>query len=160
MAIKPGDKLPPATLQLGTPQGPKNTTTDELFKGKKVVLFAVPGAFTPTCSAKHLPGFIDKADQLRRKGAQDIICLSVNDGFVMQAWGVDRGAGEKVRMVGDGSGSFTRALGLDFDASSFGMGVRSQRYAMIVEDGVVKQLFVEKPMEFKVSSAESVLEHL
>jgi peroxiredoxin len=160
MAIKIGDKLPAATLQLATPQGPKNLSTDELFKGRKVVLFAVPGAFTPTCSAKHLPGFIEKADQIRGKGVEDIVCLSVNDAFVMQAWGIDRGAGEKVKMVGDGSGAFTRALGLDFDASNFGMGVRSQRYAMVVEDAVVKQLLVEKPMEFKVSSAESVLEKL
>ncbi len=160
MAIKVGDKLPQATLQVGTPQGPKNATTDELFKGRKVVLFAVPGAFTPTCSFKHLPGFIEKADQIKAKGVQEIVCLSVNDAFVMQAWGVDRGTGEKIKMVGDGSGGFTRALGLELDATNFGMGTRSQRYAMIVEDGIVKELLVEKPMEFKVSSAESVLENL
>jgi peroxiredoxin len=157
MAIKVGDKLPDVKLKTMTSDGIKDMSTGELFGGKRVVLFALPGAFTPTCSAKHLPGFVEQADQLRAKGVDRIVCLSVNDAFVMGAWGKAQGAGEKVLLVADGNAEFSNAVGLAFDGSGFGMGTRSQRYAMIVQDGVVKQLFVEKPMEFKVSSAEAVL---
>jgi peroxiredoxin len=157
MAIQVGEKLPSATLKLAAADGIRDVTTDELFKGRKVVLFAVPGAFTPTCSAKHLPGFVQQADALRKKGAAAIVCLAVNDAFVMQAWGRDQHVGDRVLMVADGAGDFTRALGLDFDGARFGMGLRSQRYAMIVEDGVVKKLAVEQPGKFEVSSAEAML---
>jgi peroxiredoxin len=157
MAIKVGDKVPDVKLKTMTADGIKDMSTGELFGGKRVVLFALPGAFTPTCSAKHLPGFVEQADQLRAKGVDRIVCLSVNDAFVMGAWGKAQGAGEKVLLVADGNAEFSNAVGLAFDGSGFGMGTRSQRYAMIVQDGVVKQLFVEKPMEFKVSSAEAVL---
>ncbi|TFG92535.1 MAG: peroxiredoxin [Myxococcales bacterium] len=157
MAIKVGDKVPDVKLKTMTADGIKDISTGELFGGKRVVLFALPGAFTPTCSAKHLPGFVEQADQLRGKGVDRIVCLSVNDAFVMGAWANAQGAGEKVLLVADGNAEFSNAVGLAFDGSGFGMGTRSQRYAMIVQDGVVKQLFVEKPREFKVSSAEAVL---
>ena len=142
MTIKVGDKVPSATLMQmkgGTPQPVK---TDDLFAGKTVALFALPGAFTPTCSAKHLPGFIQHADEMKQKGVDTIACLSVNDAFVMGAWGDQQGTGDKVVMLADGNGDFTRALGLEMDASKFGMGKRSQRYSMVVKDGVVKQLNV------------------
>jgi len=157
MAIKEGEKLPDVTLKTMTADGPKDISTRELFGGKRVVLFAVPGAFTPTCSAKHLPGFIEQAEAIRKKGVDRIVCLSVNDAFVMGAWAKAQNAGDKVMLVADGNAAFSEAVGLAFDGSGFGMGTRSQRYAMIVQDGVVKKLFVEKPMEFKVSSAESVI---
>jgi peroxiredoxin len=140
-----------------TSDGIQEIGSDELFGGKKVVVFALPGAFTPTCSAKHLPGFIQKADEMRAKGVDKIACVSVNDAFVMDAWGRDQGAGDKVMMLADGNAEFSDALGLSFDASGFGMGKRSQRYAMVVEDGVVKALHVEQPGAFEVSSAEAVL---
>jgi len=157
MAIKVGEKLPDVTLKTMTADGIKDMTTRELFGGKRVVLFALPGAFTPTCSAKHLPGFVEHADKIRAKGVDRIVCLSVNDAFVMGAWAKAQGAGDKVLLVADGNAEFSNAVGLAFDGSGFGMGTRSQRYAMIVQDGVVKNLFVEKPMEFKASSAEAVL---
>jgi peroxiredoxin len=157
MAIKVGDKLPDVKLKTMTADGIKDMSTGELFGGKRVVLFALPGAFTPTCSAKHLPGFVEQADQIRAKGVDRIVCLSVNDAFVMGAWAKAQGAGDKVLLVADGNAEFSNAVGLAFDGSGFGMGTRSQRYAMIIENGSVKQLFVEKPMEFKVSSAEAVL---
>lgn len=160
MTIKVGDKIPSSTLMQmkgGTPQPVK---TDDLFSGKKVVLFALPGAFTPTCSAKHLPGFIQHSDEIRKKGVDAIACLSVNDAFVMGAWGDQQGSGEKVMMLADGNGDFTRALGLDMDASRFGMGHRSQRYSMVIDNGVVKQLNVEEPGGFSVSSAEHVMNQL
>src|SRR5262245_21801080 len=157
MPIQVGDKLPEVTLKTMTADGIKDVTTRELFGGKRVVLFAVPGAFTPTCSAKHLPGFIERAAEMRKKGVDRIVCLSVNDAFVMGAWGKAQNAGDAVTLVADGTAQFSDAVGLAFDGSGFGMGRRSQRYAMIVQYGVVKQLFVEKPAEFKVSSAESVL---
>lgn len=160
MSIQPGEKIPSVTLKLASPDGIRDVTTDELFAGKKVVLFAVPGAFTPTCSAKHLPGFVAQADAFRAKGADAIVCLSVNDAFVMGAWGKDQKVADRVLMVADGSADLTRALGLELDGTKFGMGVRSQRYAAIVENGVVAQLFVEAPMKFEVSSAEAVLRHL
>lgn len=157
MPIKEGEKIPAVTLKETDMQ---DVTTDALFSGKKVVLFAVPGAFTPTCSAKHLPGFIEKADEIRGKGVDDIICISVNDAFVMDAWGKDRGAGTKVHLVADGNGDLAKALGLDFNGSEIGFGLRAQRFAMIVDDGVVTKLAVEAPMKFEVSSAEAILEAL
>ncbi len=160
MAIKVGDKIPDIELQVAKPGGIEKVKTQELLAGKKTVLFAVPGAFTPTCSAKHLPGFIDKADEIRSKGVDQIVCLAVNDAFVMGAWGADRGAGEKVAMLADGSGELTRALGLEMDGTKFGMGIRSQRYAAVIDDGVVTSLHVEKPMAFEVSSAEAILGEL
>ena len=160
MAISKGDKLPAGTLKLAAPDGIKDVTTDELFGGKKVVLFAVPGAFTPTCSAKHLPGFIAKAGEIQAKGVDSIVCLAVNDAFVMDAWGKAQNAGDKVLMVADGSAEYTRALGLEFDASKFGMGVRAQRFALIVDDGVVQSVQVEAPMKFEGSSAEAILDQL
>jgi peroxiredoxin len=144
-------------MKNGTPQPVK---TDDLFSGKTVALFALPGAFTPTCSAKHLPGFIEHAEELKQKGVDEIVCVSVNDAFVMGAWGEQQSAGEKVLMLADGNGDFTRALGLEMDATKFGMGKRSQRYAMVVEDGVVRQLNVEEPGGFQVSSAEHLLNQL
>ena len=160
MAIKEGDKLPDATFMTYGPEGPRPITTDEVFKGKRVALIAVPGAFTPTCSAKHLPGFKEKAADLRGKGIDAIACVSVNDVFVMKAWGEDQAVGEDIAMLGDGSGAFTKAVGLEMDASKFGMGTRSQRYSMIVDDGVVKELNVEQPGEFKVSAADYLLAQL
>ena len=158
MAIKAGDTLPADTklMEMGD-AGPKQVTVRELTKGRTVVLFAVPGAFTPTCSMKHLPGFVDKAGDIRKKGIDEIVCLSVNDAFVMGAWGKEHGAGGKVRMVADGNGDFTRAVGLEMDASGFGMGSRSKRYAMLVKDGKVTELLVEPAGGLNVSSAESVL---
>ncbi len=160
MAIQVGAKIPSVTLKTMTAEGIQDVSTDDLFGDKKVVLFAVPGAFTPTCSAKHLPGFVEHADAVRAKGVDEIACVSVNDAFVMGAWGEQHGAGGKVTMLADGNGEFSRALGLDFDGSNFGMGVRSQRYAAVVENGVVTHLAVEKPMAFEVSSAEAILEAL
>ena len=154
MAIQEGEKIPAATLKATDMSDLK---TDELFGGKKVVIFAVPGAFTPTCSNQHLPGFIEQADAIRAKGVDDIICMSVNDAFVMDAWGKDRGVGDKLRMVADGNGEFSKALGLDFDGSGIGFGLRCQRFAAIVDDGVVTKLAVEEPMKFDVSSADAIL---
>ena len=160
MTIKVGDHIPSATLMQMKDGGPKPVSTDELFKGKTVALFALPGAFTPTCSAKHLPGFIQQYDALKAKGVDVIACLSVNDAFVMGAWGNQQGAGDKMMMLADGNGDFTRAVGLEMDGSKFGMGKRSQRYSMIVKDGVVKALNVEAPGAFEVSSAEHLLGQL
>lgn len=161
MAIKVGDSLP-ADIKLKEigDGGPKDVTVGELFKGKKVVLFAVPGAFTPTCSMKHLPGFLDSTAAIKAKGVDEIVCLSVNDAFVMGAWGKANNAAGKVRMLADGNGEFTKAVGLSLDASGFGMGLRSQRYAMIVQDGKVTDLFVEPSAGLTISSAESVLAKL
>ena len=160
MTIKVGDKIPQAKLKQMTPEGMKDVDSVEFFKGKKVVLFAVPGAFTPTCSAKHLPGFVEKAGQIRAKGVDAIACLAVNDAFVMSAWGKDQKAEGKVQMLADGNGDFTRAVGLEMDGSGYGLGKRSQRYAMVVDNGVVKTLNVEKPGTFEVSSADAVLKAL
>ena len=157
MPISEGEKIPAVTVKT---TDMKDITTDELFSGKKVVMFAVPGAFTPTCSEQHLPGYIARADEIRAKGVDDILCISVNDAFVMGAWGKDRGAGASVTMIADGNGDLSKALGLDFDGSGIGFGIRSQRYAAIVDDGVVTKLAVEEPMKFDVSSAESILEAL
>ncbi|MDP6977967.1 MAG: peroxiredoxin [Myxococcota bacterium] len=152
--IQEGEKIPDVTLKA---TNMTDVTTQQLFGGKKVVLFAVPGAFTPTCSEQHLPGYIEKAGEIKAKGVDDIVCVSVNDAFVMGAWGKERGAGEAVTMIADGNGALAKALGLDFDGSGIGFGVRSQRYAAIVEDGVVTKLAVEEPMKFDVSSADAIL---
>ncbi len=159
MAIATGSKLPAATLHTMQDGKPTPVTTDELFAGKKVALFAVPGAFTPTCSMAHLPGYVVQADAIKAKGVDSIVCLSVNDAFVMDAWGKSANA-EELTMVGDGNGDFTAALGLEMDGSGFGLGKRSQRYAMIVEDGTVTHLAVEAPGKFEVSAAEAILEAL
>lgn len=158
MSIQIGDKIPRATLNI-LRDGVQAVDTDEIFAGRKVVLFAVPGAFTPTCSAKHLPGFVEKIDEFRKRGI-DVACLAVNDAFVMDAWGKSQGVPDDLHMLADGNGAFTKALGLELDATAFGMGLRAKRFALYAEDGVVKQLHIEAPGEFKVSSADYVLEHL
>jgi peroxiredoxin len=157
MTVKVGDSIPSMKLMMGTAEGPKEVSTDDLFKGKKVVMFAVPGAFTPTCSAKHLPGFVQNADSMKAKGVDSVVCVAVNDAFVMGAWGKEQGAGDKVVMVADGSAALTKALGLELDLTARGMGVRSQRYALVAEDGKVTHLAVEAPGGFEVSKAESIL---
>ncbi len=160
MAIQVGDKIPSLTLQRKAEEGVTDITTDELFGGKKVALFALPGAFTPTCSAAHLPGYVVKADELKDKGVDSIVCLSVNDAFVMDAWGEQHNVEDRVMMIADGSADFTRAVGLDLDLSQRGMGTRSQRYAMVVNDGVVELLNIEAPMKFEVSDADTILNSL
>ncbi len=157
MTIKPGDKIPSVTLHHKTGSGIEPITTDDLFRGKKAVLFAVPGAFTPTCSNQHLPGFVAKADEIRAKGVDVVACVSVNDVFVMDAWGADQKASGKVTMLADGSGDLAQALGMVLDLTARGLGVRSARYAMIVNDGTVEHLFAEEAGAFEVSSAENVL---
>jgi glutaredoxin/glutathione-dependent peroxiredoxin len=156
MTIKVGDKMPSGTLTLATRDGPQKISADEYFKGKKVVLFSVPGAFTPTCDAKHLPGFVEKAGDLKGKGVDAIACLSVNDAFVMKAWGKAQNTEGKVDMLADGNAEYTKSLGLEMDATGFGMGTRGQRFSLVVDNGVVKQVNVEAKGEFKVSSAEHV----
>ena len=160
MTIKVGDAIPSMKLMMATPDGPKETSTDEVFKGKKVVLFAVPGAFTPTCSNRHMPGFVDNADAIRAKGVDTIACIAVNDVFVMGAWGKQSGAEGKVTMLADGSGAFAKAIGLELDLIGRGLGMRSQRYALIAQDGTVTWLAIEQPSSFEVSKAEAVLAHL
>jgi peroxiredoxin len=160
MTIKVGDKLPEATFKVMKDGKPADMTVSELTAGKKVALFAVPGAFTPTCSARHLPGYTEKAAEFRGKGVHTIACVAVNDVFVMNAWGKDQKVGDDVVMLADGNGAFAKAVGLELDGSGFGMGSRSQRYSMIVEDGVVKQLNVEKPGAFEVSSADYMMGQL
>ena len=160
MTIKVGDKVPSVTLRYLGPEGIKAVPSEEFFGGKKVVLFAVPGAFTRTCSQRHLPSYVTNIDKLKAKGVDTVACLAVNDPFVMSAWGKEHQTGDNIVMLGDGSGDFTHAMGLDLDRVKEGMGMRSQRYAMVVDDGVVKALSVEKPGEFDVSSAESILTKL
>ncbi len=160
MAIRVGDKIPSVKVKLVTSEGAKDANTADLFAGKRAVLFAVPGAFTPLCSAQHLPGFVGSAGAIKSKGVDAIYCLSVNDGYVMGAWAKDRGVNDQVTLIADGSGDFTRAVGLELDASIAGLGTRSQRYAAIVKDGVVTHLAVEQPMKFEVSSAEAILKSL
>ena len=160
MSIQAGEKMPEGTFGVMTDAGPGAMTTDELFSGKKVVLVSVPGAFTPTCSMNHLPGFVDHADALLSKGVDTIACMAVNDVFVMDAWGKDRGVGEKVMMLADGNGEYARALGLELDGTGFGMGMRGQRFALIVDDGVATHVGVEAPGQFEVSKAEAILEAL
>ena len=157
MTIKVGDKIPSVTMRVMSDEGPKELSTEELFGGKKVVVFALPGAFTPTCSVKHLPGYVQQADAITGKGVDTIACISVNDAFVMHAWGNDQNVGGKVKMVADGSGDFARAVGLELDVAARGMGMRSQRYSMVVEDGVVSSLNVEAAGKFEVSAADTVL---
>jgi peroxiredoxin (alkyl hydroperoxide reductase subunit C) len=157
MTIKVGESIPSMKLMTPTADGPKEIGTDEIFKGKKVVLFAVPGAFTPTCSAKHLPGFVQEADAILAKGVDTIACMSVNDVFVMSAWGKDQGTGDKVLLLADGSAAFTKSLGLELDLVARGLGVRSQRFALIADDGKVTHLAVEQAGGFDVSRAEAVL---
>jgi peroxiredoxin len=159
MTINVGDRLPDVTLTVATPDGPEQTTTGEFFGGRRVALFAVPGAYTPTCSARHLPSYVDKASDLKAKGVDEIACISVNDPFVMSAWGKADGSSD-ITMIADGNGAFADAVGLSMDASKFGMGKRSQRYSMLVNDGVVEQLNVEAPGEYRASSAETLLEQL
>ncbi len=157
MTIKVGDTIPSMKLMAATAEGPKETSTDDIFKGKKVVLFAVPGAFTPTCSAKHLPGFVQNADAFKAKGVDTVACISVNDAFVMGAWGKDQGTEGKVEMLADGAAAFAKAIGLELDLNARGMGWRSQRYALVAENGVVTHLGVEAPGGFEVSKAEAIL---
>lgn len=157
--IKEGDRIPNAKVYIMDERGPKDISTEELFKDKKIVLFAVPGAFTPTCSQAHLPGYVVHADTIKSKGVDEIVCLSVNDAFAMAYWGNQKNASELL-MVADGNADLTKAMGLEFDASGFGMGIRSQRYAMIVDNGVVTKLHVEPPREFGVSTAENILKSL
>ena len=160
MSIQVGDPIPAVTLKHLTEGGMQEISTDEIFKGKKVVLFAVPGAFTPTCSAKHLPGYVEQADALKAKGVDNVVCLAVNDPFVMQAWGKANSVGDKVLMLPDGNGTLTKALGLEMDGTAYNLGHRSQRFALVAEDGVVTQLHVEKPGAFEVSSADYVLKQV
>ncbi|MEY4269538.1 MAG: hypothetical protein RLZZ58_754 [Pseudomonadota bacterium] len=160
MSIETGQQLPATTLVKVAEGGPEQVNASDYFKGKKVALFSVPGAFTPTCSARHLPGFVDNAAALKAKGIDEIICTAVNDPFVMGAWAKSAGAGEAITMLSDGNGDFAKAVGLEMDGSKFGMGTRGQRYAMIINDGVVEQVHVEAPGEFRVSAAEFLLEHL
>lgn len=158
MTVKTGDRLPKAVLMKATAEGPKPVDTDEIFAGRTVALFAVPGAFTPTCSARHLPGYVDNLDALKAAGVDAVACVSVNDAFVMAAWASSHNVGDdQLVMLADGNGEFTRALGLELDASGFGMGARSQRYSMLVRDGVIEALNVEQGGEFRVSSAEHLL---
>jgi len=159
MTIKVGDTIPSMKLMQGTADGPKEISTDDIFKGKKVVLFSVPGAFTPTCSAKHLPGFVQNAAAIKAKGVDSIVCMAVNDAFVMGAWGKAHNAGDVI-MLADGSAAFTKALGLELDLVGRGMGVRSQRFAFVAQDGKVTHLAVEPPGQFGVSSAEEVIKSL
>ncbi len=159
MTISVGDRIPELPITIATPDGPQPTTTSEFFRGKRVALFAVPGAFTPTCSARHLPSYVEKAAELKGKGVDEIACVSVNDPFVMSAWNQADGS-EDITMLSDGNCEFAEAVGLSMDASKFGMGKRSQRYSMLVNDGVVEQLNVEAPGEYRASSAEHMLEQL
>ncbi|MCE2491878.1 MAG: peroxiredoxin [Alphaproteobacteria bacterium] len=160
MAVHVGDSIPDVTLAVMGESGPEQVSTGDLFSGKKVVAFALPGAFTPTCSAQHLPGFVDSADAIKAKGVDSIICLSVNDVFVMDAWGKDQNVSDKVAMVADGSGVLAKALGLELDLTERGLGVRSRRYSMVVDDGVVSVLNLEEGGAYEVSSAEKILENL
>jgi len=157
MTIAVGDKMPAGVLGIMGPSGPDSLATDELFSGKKVVLVSVPGAFTPTCSMNHLPGYVDLASDLSAKGVDTIACMAVNDVFVMSAWGNDQSVGNKILMLADGNGDYSRALGLELDATGFGMGMRGQRFAIIVDDGVASHVAVEAPAQFEVSKAEAVL---
>jgi peroxiredoxin len=160
MTISAGDKMPSGAFGIMTEAGPGAISTDDLFSDKKVVLVSVPGAFTPTCSMNHLPGFVDQFDALKNKNVDTVACMAVNDVFVMAAWGKDRGVGENIMMLADGNGDYAKALGLDFDASGFGMGVRGQRFAIIVDDGVATHVAVEAAGQFEVSKAEAILEAL
>jgi glutaredoxin/glutathione-dependent peroxiredoxin len=160
MTIKTGERMPQGTFKRMTKEGPKDLTSEELYKGKTVLLFSVPGAFTPTCDAKHLPGFVQLAEQIHAKGVDTIVCMAVNDVFVMNAWGKSAGVGDKILMLADGNGDYARALGLELDGRKFGMGTRGQRFGILVRDGVASHVDVEEAGQFKVSSAEAMLAHL
>ncbi len=160
MTIKAGDRMPEGKFKIMGDKGPQDLTTAQLFDGKRVVLFSVPGAFTPTCDAKHLPGYVALADKLHAKGVDTIACMAVNDVFVMNAWGKASNVAGKVLMLADGNGEYARALGLEMDGRGFGMGMRGQRFAVVVDKGVAKHVDIEAPGQFKVSSAEAVLEQL
>jgi peroxiredoxin len=160
MSIAVGEKIPNVDVMLATNEGPQKAMTHDVLGSGKVALFAVPGAFTPTCSTKHLPGFVEQADALKAKGVEKIVCMSVNDAFVMKAWGQSQNAMDKMVMLADGNGVFAKALGLEMDASGFGMGGRSKRFSAIIENGVVKQLNVEAPGAFEVSSADYMIQRL
>jgi len=160
MTISVGQAMPSGTFGVMTDAGPGAISTDDLFAGKKVVLVSVPGAFTPTCSMNHLPGFVDQAAQLRDKGVDTIACMAVNDVFVMDAWGKDRGVGDDVMMLADGNGEYARALGLEMDGTGFGMGMRGQRFAVVVDDGIATHVAVEAPGQFEVSKADAILDAL
>ncbi|WP_404339677.1 peroxiredoxin [Sphingomonas sp. MMS12-HWE2-04] len=160
MTIEVGDRIPTTQLVKATEDGPEQIGSDEYFAGRKVALFSVPGAFTPTCSAKHLPGFVEKADELKAKGIDEIACTAVNDAFVMNAWGKSAGVDDKVTMLADGNGTFAQALGLEMDGSGFGLGMRGKRYSAVINDGVLEQLNVEAPGQFEVSSADYMLGRL
>ena len=160
MTIQVGDRIPSTTLIKATAEGPQPVESDEFFAGRKIALFSVPGAFTPTCSARHLPGYVDKADELKAKGVDEIACIAVNDAFVMNAWGAQAGAEGKVTMLADGNGTFAEAIGLTMDGSKFGMGTRGQRWSAIVQDGTVSELNVEEPGAFSVSSADHLIAQL
>lgn len=157
MTIQPGDSIPSMKLMTGTAEGPKEVSTDDLFGAGTTVLFGVPGAFTPTCSAKHLPGFVQHAAEFKAKGVKNIVCMAVNDAFVMGAWGRDQGAGDAVVMLADGAAAFTKALGVELDLTGRGMGMRCQRFALIARDGKVAHIAIEEPGVFEVSKAETVL---
>ena len=157
MAIKAGDKMPAAKFKVMTKDGPQHLSTGDLFKGKQVVLLSVAGAFTPTCDAKHLPGFVEKAGDIKAKGVDTIACMAVNDVFVMNAWGKHANVGDKITMLADGNGDYAKALGLEMDGRGFGMGTRGQRFAIVVKDGVATDVEIEAPREFKVSSADYIL---
>lgn len=160
MAIQIGDRIPSVNLVKATPDGPQPVSSDDYFAGRRIALFSVPGAFTPTCSVKHLPGFVERAEELKAKGVDEVACTAVNDAFVLAAWAESAGAEGKVTMLADGNGEFAEALGLTMDAAKFGMGRRGQRWSAIVEDGVVKELNVEEPGAFNVSSADYLLARL
>jgi peroxiredoxin len=159
MTVQIGDRIPDVPITIAGSEGPQQTTSSEYFSGKRVALFAVPGAFTPTCSARHLPSYVERASDLKDKGVDEIACISVNDPFVMSAWG-ERDGSQDITMIADGNGAFAEAVGLEMDGSKFGMGKRSQRYSMVINDGVVEQLNVEAPGEYRASSAETMLEQL
>lgn len=160
MTLKVGDRLPDATFTTMTPDGPQQISTEQVFGGKTVAMFALPGAFTPTCSARHLPGFVENVAAFKAKGVDSIVCVSVNDAFVMGAWGESQDLKDEVLLLADGNGEFTKKVGLELDGTKFGMGLRSQRYSALVENGVVRSLNVEEPGQFKVSSAEHMLEQI
>ena len=160
MSVQPGDRVPTTTFVKVTADGPEQVSSDTFFAGRRVALFSVPGAFTPTCSARHLPGFVEKADALKAKGVDEVACTAANDAFVMDAWGKASGVEDKVTMLADGNGSFPKAMGLEMDGSAYGMGTRGQRFSMLVNDGVIEQLHVEAPGQFEVSSAEYLLARL
>ena len=160
MTIKVGDRMPAGTFTTPGAEGPQKLTAEQLLAGKKVVLFSVPGAFTPTCDARHLPGFIQHAADFKAKGVDTVACMAVNDVFVMKAWGKASAVDDKVVMLADGNAEYSKALGLELDATGFGMGIRGKRFAIVAEDGVVKGIYIEGPGEFKVSSAEYVLSQL